>query len=422
MADRTKVFIAYCFPEKRWLDRVQAELDPVLGNGRCVIWDERKFASGVMWKTELPDVLATTKVAMMIVSDLFLESDFVTRARLPALLEMERKSGLEVCWVLASHCLFELAGLKEADAGNRVAAALDGLGSSQRDAEAATIARKVATLLGIEPPLAKEAPIAKGAAAAAVPAAAPAPKPVRKKRKGIAPDAPEPENAPPPAPMPAAPPASVPAEPAPARAPTPVSLPPAASAPPAAEPPPSAPAASSPPKSAPARAPQPPPVESPAPSPAKTPPAEPAPAPIPITTASPTKPLPAATSPLGLEPAPAPATVATLIHSLDATIQIRQATVLKLSHLARWLLYAAGAIALSAIVVALVEGFTHFLLVAGFEAFVAALALRLHARSRYLGQSLVGMRYTRSGLADEALLSRQREALMRKADEYLAQN
>ena len=117
MADRTKVFIAYCFPEKRWLDRVQAELDPVLGNGRCVIWDERKLASGVMWKTELPDVLASTKVAMMIVSDLFLESDFVTRARLPALLEMERKNGLEICWVLASHCLFELAGLKEADAG-----------------------------------------------------------------------------------------------------------------------------------------------------------------------------------------------------------------------------------------------------------------------------------------------------------------
>ena len=125
---------------------------------------------------------------------------------------------------------------------------------------------------------------------------------------------------------------------------------------------------------------------------------------------------------MGLEPAPAPATVATLIHSLDATIQNRQATVLKLSHLAQWLLYAAGAIAIGSIVVAIIEGFTHFLLVAGFAAFVAALALRLHARSRFLGQSLVGMRYTRSGLADEALLSRQREALMRKADEYLAQN
>ena len=431
MADRTKVFIAYCFPEKRWLDRVQAELDPVLGNGRCVIWDERKLASGVMWKTELPDVLASTKVAMMIVSDLFLESDFVTRARLPALLEMERKNGLEICWVLASHCLFELAGLKEADAGNRVAAALDGLGSSQRDVEAAAIARKVTTLLGIEPPAPKEAPVAKGAAAAAVPAAVPAPKQVRKKRKGFAPKAPDQENTlPTPSPIPSAPPAATPASlppastsaPVPARTPTPISVTPASSAPataaPVAEPPPIAPAASSPAKSASTPAPQPPPIE----SPAKTPATEPAPAPISTAAPSPTKPLPAATTPLGLEPAPAPATVATLIYSLDATIQNRQATVLKLSHLARWLLYAAGAIAIGSIVVAIIEGFTHFLLVAGFSAFVAALALRLHARSRFLGQGLVGMRYTRSGLADEALLSRQREALMRKADEYLAQN
>ena len=125
---------------------------------------------------------------------------------------------------------------------------------------------------------------------------------------------------------------------------------------------------------------------------------------------------------MGLEPAPAPAAIATLTLSLDATIQIRQATVLKLSRFARWLLFAAGGIALASVVVAVIEGFTHFLLVAGFAAFVAALALRLHARSRFLGQGLVGMRYTRSGLADDALLSRQREALMRKADEYLAQN
>ena len=145
MAERSDIFITYCFPEKRWLDRVQAELEPIVGNGRCVIWDERKLKSGIAWKTELPEVLANTKVAMMIVSDLFLESDFITRARLPALLERERESGLEICWVLAGHCLFELAGLKESDAGNGVGSAFDGLGLAQRDAEVAAIARKVVT-------------------------------------------------------------------------------------------------------------------------------------------------------------------------------------------------------------------------------------------------------------------------------------
>ena len=126
--------------------------------------------------------------------------------------------------------------------------------------------------------------------------------------------------------------------------------------------------------------------------------------------------------PTALEPAPAPATVAMLIQSLDATIQTRQTTVLKLGRLARWLIFVAAGIALASIVVAVIKGFTHFLLISGYAAFVAALALRLHARSRSLGQGLVGMRYTRGGLADEALLTRQREGLMRKAEDYLAQN
>ena len=398
MSERTSIFIAYCFPEKRWLDRVQAELDLTVGSGRCTVWDERKLKAGAMWKAELPEVLAGAKVAMMIVSDLFLESEFVTRAKLPALLEMERRNGLEICWVLASHCLFELAGLKEADAGNRLSAALDGLGSAQRDAEAAAIARKVAALLGI-------APQASAAKAEAAPAAAPASKQSRKKRKDFTEQKTAgPENAPPPA-APMVTPELPPAPPAPAPAPAPVPPPPAAASPAKSEPEP--------------------PSQPPAPLPEKPLPAEPAPMPPPpVATAapSPAKPLPAATTPLGLEPAPAPAAIATLTHSLEATIQIRQATVLKLSRLARWLLVAAGALALAALVAAIVESFTHFLLVAGFAALVAGLALRLHARSRSLGQGLVGMRYTRSGLADETLLSRQREALMRKAEEYLAQN
>ena len=53
------------------------------------------------------------------------------------------------------------------------------------------------------------------------------------------------------------------------------------------------------------------------------------------------------------------------------------------------------------------------------EVFVSALALFLHAHIDVLGQHLVGLRYARSGLADELLPSRQREPLLRKAAEVL---
>ena len=352
MSERTKVFIAYCFPEKRWLDRVLAALETFAGNDRFVIWDERKVRTAA-WREELPDVLVTTKVAMMIVSDLFLESDFITRVKLPAMLERERADGLEICWVLASHCLFELAGLKDSDAGNRVGSAFDGIGLAQRDGEVAAIAKKVAAYLGLDPAKASGDLAAKKPL---LPSAIPqvlTPKPVPKKLRSLALKRDEPGNPPPPAPQ----------EPA----------------------------------TAPAETPNEPPV-------AKT---FDTPAPEPV--ADETKPVETA----------APMSARAL--SLETMIQARQVTVLNLSRIARLLLFASGAIVLASLPLIFVESFTHFLLVAGFGAFVASLAARLQARTRYLGQGLVGMRYTGSGLADDALPTRQREMVVRRADEYLGQ-
>ena len=268
MSTRTGVFIAYCFPEKKWFDRVHAALKPVVGNEGLVAWDERRLSGGT-WKTELSEVLASRKVAVLIVSDLFLESEFIWRAKLPDLLENEREQGLKIRWVLASHCLHELAGLSPVDAAHNLEAALDGLGQEKRDAELAEIARQVAQQVGRSAAL-------------------------------------------PPAPVP-------------------------------------------------------------------TPPA---------------------------------------LLPLDAAIQTRHTSLLGLRRLARWMIFAAlGIAALS--LPATILGLTHFLLLAGFAGFVACQALLVRARIEFLGQELIGMRYTRSGLADETLPSRQREPLVRRAEEIV---
>ena len=269
MSDRTGVFIAYCFPEKKWFDRVHAALKPVVGNEGMVAWDERRLRGGGTWKTELPEVLASRKIAILIVSDIFLESDFITRAKLPALLARESEQGLKVSWVLASHCLYELAGLHTAEAAHSVTAALDGLGLEKREAELTEIARQVALQLG---------------------------------RPATLPSAPKP-------------------------------VPPA-------------------------------------------------------------------------------------LHTLDAAIETRHETLLDLRRLARWMLFAALGIGVLALP-ATMMGLTHFLLLAGFAGFIACQAMLVRARIDFLGQGLIGMRYTRSGLADETLPSRQREPLVRRAEEIV---
>jgi hypothetical protein len=270
MSDRSGIFIAYCFAEKKWFDRVLAVLKPVIGNETIVSWDERKLLASGVWRAELGDMLANRRYVLIMVSDLFLESDFIHRAKLPELLAAEKANGLKFSWVLTSHCLYELSGLQPEDAANDLHQALDGLGLEMREIELARVAQHVARQLG----------------------------------------------APAPAPVPATPP---------------------------------------PPRS---------------------------------------------------------------LESLDAAIHTRHESIVKLRNLARWLMRGALFLAILAVPMAFV-GLTHFLLLAGFSAFIACQALVVRARVAFLGQGLIGMRYTRSGLADETLPSRQRDPLVRRHEEFV---
>jgi len=146
MAQRQKIFIAYCYPDKKWLDRVRTAMAP-MNPEDFIVWDERKFRSGNAWRAELANALAESDLAVMLVSDLFLDSDFLVRAKFPALLARARQDGgPRISWVLVSHCLHEAAGLDPALAMNDLDRPLDGISVPKRDAAVALIAAKLKAL------------------------------------------------------------------------------------------------------------------------------------------------------------------------------------------------------------------------------------------------------------------------------------
>ena len=108
-----------------------------------------------------------------------------------------------------------------------------------------------------------------------------------------------------------------------------------------------------------------------------------------------------------------------LLPALDGVIDTRMMTIVDLRRVARWLKFTALGVLLISLPVALGAGLSHFLLIFGFAVFLGALAIFFHARIDLLGQNLVGLRYARSGLADELLPNRQREPLLRKVAEVL---
>jgi hypothetical protein len=426
-APRAGIFIAYHFPEKRWLDRVQAAIEPVACGAPIVVWDDRKLLGGCAWRGELADVLARSKVAMMIVSDPFLLSGFTQRAKLPALLDKERERGLRICWVLASYCLFSVAGLRAEEAGHGINAALDGLSGVARDAQIAEVAQKVAALLAAPETRVVEEPAPAEPVAEAPAAEEAKPRAKRKRSKKAEPQillplAAEPEATPLLAPPPPQPHLEFPA-PKPQTHLEPVAEtinPVVESAPdiprePALE-------------SATARAAEP--ETAPDPPPAAKPAAALAPAPgvPPILSIPPPKSAGLTALAAGATATPQPPTEpeppvrraeSPMLPALDSVIDARQESIGAFRRLARWLKLSALGLAALSLPAALWVGLTHFLLIFGFALFIASLALFLHARIALLGQQLVGLRYTRSGLADELLPNRQREPLLRRAAEFV---
>ncbi len=83
-------------------------MKPLLrGNQELRLWDDSLIQPGEMWRTAIEMALAEAKVALLLVSDHFLASDFVMDEEVPKLLAAARAEGVPVLWVSLSPSFVE---------------------------------------------------------------------------------------------------------------------------------------------------------------------------------------------------------------------------------------------------------------------------------------------------------------------------
>lgn len=102
---RTKVFISYSHKDREWLTRLRPHLRPLERDG-AVVWDDSRIQAGTPWKAEIEAALASTKVAILLISADFLASDFIVNNELPPLLEAAKHDGATILSVIVRPCRF----------------------------------------------------------------------------------------------------------------------------------------------------------------------------------------------------------------------------------------------------------------------------------------------------------------------------
>jgi formylglycine-generating enzyme required for sulfatase activity len=168
--ERDQLFISYSHVDREWVERLQKMIRPLVRSEALRLWDDSQIPAGAKWKVEIEKALASAKVALLLVSDDFLASEFVINKELPPLLRAAEAEGLCILWVCLGPCFYEATPIHEYQAVLPPGEPLEAMGPVQQKMALKTIAGAIRDALSSE-----VAPAQDAAQAQPRPVAAPAP-------------------------------------------------------------------------------------------------------------------------------------------------------------------------------------------------------------------------------------------------------
>jgi hypothetical protein len=152
---RTTIFISYAHADLEWLERVRKFLRPAVNGGDLDEWSDHKIRPGTLWLDEIEHALANARIALLLVSQDFISSDFIAKIELPHLLARANRGQCQVlCLHLRPSSLAQplppgatlWKQLSEYQALNSPDCPLASLSPTEIDAELARVAAEIAGL------------------------------------------------------------------------------------------------------------------------------------------------------------------------------------------------------------------------------------------------------------------------------------
>lgn len=137
------VFISYSHRDAIWLDKLKQFLQPLEKEELIRVWDDAEIQVGADWMSEIRIALKSARVAVFLVTQNLVNSDFIQQEELPALLEAAQNRGCIIFWITISSNTFADSPLARFQGANTPDKPLDMLTDGQLNYELTQIYQKM---------------------------------------------------------------------------------------------------------------------------------------------------------------------------------------------------------------------------------------------------------------------------------------
>jgi hypothetical protein len=142
---RDRIFISYSHndEDREYLEKLRKMLKPLIRKQTITVWDDTQIEPGSKWRNEIENALAMAKVAVLMVSSNFLDSDFIVDHELPSLLQAAEKKGLKIIWIYISPCLYQETEIEKYQAAHDISRPLADLKETEQHQVLVEICQKI---------------------------------------------------------------------------------------------------------------------------------------------------------------------------------------------------------------------------------------------------------------------------------------
>jgi TIR domain len=138
-----KVFVSYAHEDEQWLTRFRTVLGPEIKKGNIVLKTDEDIKPGAPWDDRITGWLQSAKAAVLFVSPFFLNSDFISKTELPALLKASLDRGLKIYWVLVADALWQSSPLFKVQSADRPPSPWDKLAPAEQETKLCELAQAI---------------------------------------------------------------------------------------------------------------------------------------------------------------------------------------------------------------------------------------------------------------------------------------